>query len=98
MDGPLCLFTIYHLLFTVNSMEQSSAQNEVEVRDCATFEEFDRCIELQREAFALPDLEVTPRRHLIVTRRAGGWTLGAFSGGEMVGFVHHMVAVTDVCE
>ncbi len=78
-------------------MEQPSAQNtaaEIEVRDCATFEEFDRCIELQREAFALPDLEVTPRRHLIVTRRAGGWTLGAFSGREMVGFVHHMVAVT----
>jgi predicted GNAT superfamily acetyltransferase len=75
-------------------MEQPSAQNEVEVRDCATIEEFDRCIALQREAFALPDLEITPRRHLIVTRRAGGWTLGAFSGREMVGFVHHMVAVT----
>ena len=77
-------------------MEQPSAQNqsaEIEVRDCATIEEFDRCIELQREAFALPDLEISPRRHLIVTRRAGGWTLGAFSGRELVGFVHHMVAV-----
>jgi len=78
-------------------MEQLSAQNEaaeIEVRDCATFEEYDRCIELQREAFALPDIEITPRRHLIVTRRAGGWTLGAFARAEMVGFVHHMVAVT----
>ena len=78
-------------------MEQQSAQNpaaEVDVRDCATIAEFDRCIELQREAFALPDLEITPRRHLIVTRRAGGWTLGAFAGAELVGFVHHMVAVT----
>ena len=78
-------------------MEQLSAQNtaaEIEVRDCSTIEEFDRCIELQREAFALPDLEITPRRHLIVTRRAGGWTLGAFASREMVGFVHHMVAVT----
>ncbi len=77
-------------------MEQSSAQNpleEIQVRDCATIEEYDRCIELQREAFALPDLEITPRRHLIVTRRAGGWTLGAFAGREMVGFVHHMIAV-----
>ncbi|HKR01364.1 MAG TPA: GNAT family N-acetyltransferase [Pyrinomonadaceae bacterium] len=77
-------------------MEQTSAQNhpaEIEVRDCTTIEEYDRCIELQREAFALPELEISPRRHLIVTRRAGGWTLGAFAGGEMVGFVHHMVAV-----
>ena len=82
-------------------MEQLSAQNpggEVEIRDCATIEEFDRCIALQREAFALPDLEITPRRHLIVTRRAGGWTLGAFSGRELVGFVHHMVAVTGESE
>jgi predicted GNAT superfamily acetyltransferase len=82
-------------------MEQPPAQNqtaEIVIRDCATFEEYDRCIELQREAFALPDLEVTPRRHLIVTRRAGGWTLGAFAGGEMVGFVHHMVAVAGAGE
>ena len=78
----------------VSEMENLSAQNaEVEIRDCSTIEEFDRCIELQREAFALPDLEISPRRHLIVTRRAGGWTLGAFAAGRMVGFVHHMVAV-----
>ena len=85
----------------VSEMENLSAQNtaaEIEVRDCSTIEEFDRCIELQREAFALPDLEISPRRHLIVTRRAGGWTLGAFAGSEMVGFVHHMVAVAGAGE
>ncbi len=71
----------------------SAAQSEIQIRDCSTIEEFDRCIELQREAFALPDLEISPRRHLIVTKRAGGWTLGAFAGQEMVGFVHHMVAL-----
>jgi predicted GNAT superfamily acetyltransferase len=82
----------------VDMAEQKQAQaegpqSEITVRDCATMEEYDRCIELQREAFALPDLEISPRRHLIVTRRAGGWTLGAFAGDEMVGFVHHMIAV-----
>lgn len=66
---------------------------EIEIRDCTTIEEFDQCIRLQREAFGLPDMEISPRRHLIVTRRAGGWTLGAFAGDEMVGFVHHMIAV-----
>ena len=82
-------------------MEQTLAQNpagEIQIRDCSTIEEFDRCIELQREAFALPDLEISPRRHLIVTRRAGGWTLGAFAGDEMVGFVHHMVAIAGAGE
>ncbi|HEX8176899.1 MAG TPA: GNAT family N-acetyltransferase [Pyrinomonadaceae bacterium] len=58
-------------------------------------EEFDACIELQRDVFALPDLEISPRRHLIVSRRAGGWTLGAFDKGELVGFVHQMAAARD---
>ena len=71
---------------------------KIEIRDCTTIEEFDQCIRLQREAFALPDMEISPRRHLIVTRRAGGWTLGAFAGDEMVGFVHHMIAVRDTVE
>ena len=66
---------------------------ETTVRECTTIEEFDRCVQLQREAFGLPDLELSPRRHLIVSRRAGGWTLGAFAGDRMVGFVHHLAAV-----
>jgi predicted GNAT superfamily acetyltransferase len=79
-------------------VQVNEAQREIHIRDCTTLEEFDRCIALQREAFALPDLEISPRRHLVVTRRAGGWTLGAFAGQEMVGFVHHLVAVHDVNE
>src|SRR5215510_10680881 len=63
------------------------------IRECTTIEEFDQCIDLQKEAFGLPDLEISPRRHLIVSRQAGGWTLGAFVDGRMVGFVHHLAAV-----
>lgn len=74
-------------------MQESAVQAEVVIRECTTIEEFDSCIALQREAFALPDLEISPRRHLIVSRRAGGWTLGAFVGDRMVGFVHHLIAV-----
>ena len=73
--------------------QPEGTQAEIEIRECATMEEYDQCIQLQREAFALPDMEISPRRHLIVTRRAGGWTLGAFAGDRMVGFVHHMVGV-----
>lgn len=66
---------------------------EVHIRECTTIEEFDECVRLQREAFGLPDLEISPRRHLIVSRCAGGWTLAAFHNEKMVGFVHHLVAV-----
>ena len=66
---------------------------ETTIRECTTIEEFDGCVYLQREAFGLPDLELSPRRHLIVSRQAGGWTLGAFVADRMVGFVHHLAAV-----
>ena len=66
---------------------------EVEIREVSTIEEFDACIRLQREVFGLPDLEISPRRHLIVSHCAGGWTLGAFVEGKLVGFVHHLAAV-----
>ena len=65
----------------------------VEIRECRTIAELDGCISLQREAFDLPDQEISPRRHLIVSRQAGGWTLGAFARDRMVGFVHHLAAV-----
>ena len=66
---------------------------ETTIRECTTIEEFDVCLSLQREAFGLPDLELSPRRHLIVSRQAGGWTLGAFVADRMVGFVHHLAAL-----
>src|SRR5215813_4341019 len=66
---------------------------ETTIRECTTIEEFDSCVSLQREAFGLPELEISPRRHLIVSRQAGGWTLAAFAGDRMVGFVHHLAAV-----
>ena len=67
--------------------------DEIQIRECNTIEEFDSCVALQREAFGLPDLEISPRRHLIVSRQAGGWTLAAYVDNRMIGFVHHLVAV-----
>jgi predicted GNAT superfamily acetyltransferase len=66
--------------------------DEVVIRECLTVGEYDACVALQREAFGLPDLELSPRRHLIVVRSAGGWTLGAFDGERLVGFVLNQVA------
>jgi hypothetical protein len=43
----------------------------IQIRECTTIAEFDSCIRLQREVFGLPELEISPRRHLIVSRQAG---------------------------
>jgi predicted GNAT superfamily acetyltransferase len=59
---------------------------EVEIRECTTVEELAGCVSLQREVFALPEIEISPVRHFVVTMHAGGFTLGAFSGAKLVGF------------
>jgi predicted GNAT superfamily acetyltransferase len=77
------------------AFERAESEADLIIRECETIAEFDACVRLQREVFHLPDLELSPRRHLIVSRLAGGWILGAFraASGELVGFVHHLVAV-----
>jgi predicted GNAT superfamily acetyltransferase len=70
------------------------ASAAVEIREVRSIDEYDACVRLQHTVFGLPELEISPRRHLIVSRQAGGWTLGAFSEGRLVGFVHHLAAVT----
>jgi predicted GNAT superfamily acetyltransferase len=66
---------------------------DITIRECATIDELDSCVRLQRDVFKLPDLEISPRRHLIVSRQAGGWTLGAFANDRLVGFVHNLAGV-----
>jgi predicted GNAT superfamily acetyltransferase len=73
-------------------------KDDTDIRECTTVEEFDQCVRLQREAFGLPDLELSPRRHLIVARSAGGFTLGAFDGERMVGFVLNQLAARRIPE
>src|SRR5205807_7174555 len=64
----------------------------INIREVSSIQEYDACIKLQRDVFGLPDLEISPRRHLIVSLEAGGWTLGAFVENKLVGFVHHLAA------
>lgn len=60
---------------------------EIEIREVTMVEEMQGCVDLQRAVFAMSDLEISPVRHLIVSKYAGGFTLAAFAGAKMVGFV-----------
>lgn len=64
-----------------------SQKQEIYIKECESLDELDACVQLQRDVFALPELEISPRRHLIVTKHAGGFALGAFAQNELVGFV-----------
>ncbi len=59
----------------------------INVRECVTLDELAACVQLQRDVFALPEIEISPVRHFIVTKNAGGFALGAFVGERLVGFV-----------
>ena len=83
------------LHYTSYMSSSVASLNEIlEIREVTSIDEYDSCTRLQREVFGLPDLEISPRRHLIVSRMAGGWTLGAFVDETLVGFVHHLAAVS----
>lgn len=60
---------------------------QIEIRECTTIDELAECVQLQREVFTLPESELSPVRHLVVTKNAGGWSLGAFEGDRLAGFV-----------
>ncbi len=79
----------------MNGSRNMSSEQEckITIRECVDTEDLSDCVRLQREVFALPELEISPVRHFIVTLHAGGFTLGAFYGGELIGFTLSVPAV-----
>jgi predicted GNAT superfamily acetyltransferase len=78
------------------------------IRELTELEEFEACLELQREGFGWSEVDLMPFRFFIVSRHIGGLVLGAFDKGRLVGFLSaipgvrngkpywhsHMLAVT----
>jgi len=78
------------------------------IRELSSIEEFEKCLDLQREGFGWSDLELMPMRFFVVSRHIGGLVLGAFDDDRLVGFLSaipgirqgtpywhsHMLAVT----
>jgi predicted GNAT superfamily acetyltransferase len=62
-------------------------ENELEIRECTALEDLAECVQIQREVFDLPESELSPVRHLVVTKNAGGFIIGAFDGDRLAGFV-----------
>jgi predicted GNAT superfamily acetyltransferase len=61
--------------------------DNIEIRECTRLDQLSECVTVQREVFALPEQELSPVRHFVVTKNAGGFTLAAFDNGRMAGFV-----------
>src|SRR5436190_21628212 len=95
MPEPSC--RAIFCLSTVNSDQSKLAgeaqSGDVFIREVCSIEEYAACVKLQRDVFGLPDLDISPRRHLIASSRAGGCTLGAVVDDTPIGFVHHLSAL-----
>jgi len=62
-------------------------EKDIEIRECTALADLTECVQIQREVFALPETELSPVRHFVVTKNAGGFVIGAFDGERLAGFV-----------
>jgi predicted GNAT superfamily acetyltransferase len=65
------------------------------VRKCERLEEFQLCVDLQREIWGEEDLEVEPATMFVVASQTGGQVLGAFDGDRLVGYTMAVVGLRD---
>jgi predicted GNAT superfamily acetyltransferase len=60
--------------------------DSVVIRSCRGLEELRACVSLQKEVWDFTDAELIPLRMFVVAEKVGGQVMGAFAGGDMVGF------------
>ncbi len=56
------------------------------IRRCQGLDELRACVALQKDVWNFSDAELVPLRMFVVAEKVGGQVMGAFDGGEMVGF------------
>ena len=66
---------------------------ELSIRKCVSLDEFQACVELQREIWQEADLEVEPSTMFVVAAQTGGQVLGAFAGKTLVGYTLALAAL-----
>src|SRR5690606_20063029 len=64
----------------------------VEVRDIVVIAEMRATEAVQRDVWGLSDIDIVPAAQLKAAVHAGGQLVGAFAGGEMLGFAYGLVA------
>jgi len=69
---------------------------EIVIRECTSTDDFQQCIELEREVWKDDDLGIMPIRLYMISKACNAPTIGAFEpSGRLVGFVHTMIALMD---
>jgi predicted GNAT superfamily acetyltransferase len=66
--------------------EAAVSTDAIVIRRCRGLDELRACVALQKEIWNFSDAELVPLRMFVVAEKVGGQVMGAFDGGEMVGF------------
>lgn len=67
--------------------------DKIQIKKLTRFEEFERCVAIQKEVWRHEDLHVTPVHLFCVTSHLGAILLGGFINGELAGFVYSFPAI-----
>ena len=82
---------------------------QIVVRPCHSLDEFQACVDLQKEVWNFADSDLIPLRMFVVAAKIGGQVIGGFDGSSLAGFAlsipgtrngqsylhSHMLAVLD---
>jgi predicted GNAT superfamily acetyltransferase len=68
----------------------------IAIRRCSGVDEMQMCVELQKEVWGFSDIELVPLRLFVVADKVGGQVIGAFDGGDLVGFVMSIPGIRKV--
>ena len=63
------------------------------IRKCTGLDELRACVALQKEVWNFSDIELVPLRIFVTAEKIGGQVIGAFEGGELIGFAFAIPAV-----
>ncbi|MEW6209885.1 MAG: hypothetical protein AB1631_16085 [Acidobacteriota bacterium] len=70
------------------------SDSDITVRECVSIEDFNQCIELEREVWQDDDIDIMPIRLYMISKACKAPTIGAFdSANRLIGFVHTMLAL-----
>jgi predicted GNAT superfamily acetyltransferase len=65
----------------------SEVTTRITLKHLDTLPEFREAVRLQKEIWGFSDIELLPLRLFVVAHKVGGQIVGAFDGGQMIGFL-----------
>ncbi len=74
-------------------MSRQAMAPAIVCRKCTTLDEFRACVALQQQIWGETDLEIEPATMFVVAANSGGQVLGAFDGGNLIGYILAIVGL-----